>query len=542
MVQTKKVALVAIFIFCLVVQIIPVIRSGTDIGNGFGFWGPNGHDGIWHLSLINHISSPVNINMPIFSGEKLKNYHPFFDVLVAYLANLTRIPSSLILFQIFPVLSAFFYLVFSYKVGSLIIGSKKGGIILMLLNTLNNSFGWVIHLIKDHNLEGESLFWSMQSPSNQLNPPFALSLVMLLILIYILNSRKQLSKKDILSVSLILIFLPVIKAYSAIPAFIIFFFYILKTKKHLKLLLVSLFLSIILFLQFNKNSSSLLIWQPLWFIRSLFESTDKLYFRRFALLAQTHGLKLFIFYLIGVPIFFIGNFAFRLLGLKKLVYTNTWLFRSLLFSILILSLIPLLFIQSGTGWNTIQFLYYAIFLLNIPLASYLAQTKSFIPILIIVVQIPPLLSSLPQYLGKNPPAYLPDSEINCLNFLKQQPPSNILTYPYDEHIKDKLTAPFPLYAYTTTSYVSAYSKNTTYLEDEMNLANSGYDWQPRHQNAQKFFDQENLFQDRGFLLNNQIDYIYLAGEQVNKTHLDLQGLSLKSVYQNSDCQVFKVIK
>jgi len=531
--MAKKTVLILIFIFCLVAQIIPVIRSGTNIGSGVGFWGPNGHDGVWHLSLINHIDNPIDINMPIFSGEKLKNYHPFFDIFMAYISKITTISPSYLLFQIFPILSAFFYLFLSFKIGKLITKSDKGGLILMILNTVNNSFGWIINYIKHGNFEGESLFWAMQSPSNQLNPPFILSLVLLLALIYIL-----LSKKNVYWCLPILVFLPVIKTYSAIPAYIIFLIYTLHAKKHFKIFIISLLFSIILFLQFNKNSQSLLIWQPFWFIRSLFESTDKFYFPRFAALAHTTGFKPILFYLIGIPIFIIGNFAFRLLSFRKRLL-KSWFSLSLYLSIILLSLIPLFFIQSGTSWNTIQFLYYAIFLLNIPLTYYLSKTNIFIPLFIITIQLLPLFASFPQYLGKVPPAFIPNDEINCLNYLKNQSKSIVLTYPYDNYLKNKLATPIPLYAYTTTSYVSAYSGQTTYLDDEMNLANSGYNWQIRRQNSEKFFKQENIFQDRGFLLNNKIDYIYLTN---NPTKLNVDQLYLKSVYQNSSCQIYKVIK
>ena len=80
--KNQKIIFVIIFVICLFIQVIPVIRSGLTYHYGIGFWGPNGHDGIWHLSLINHISNPLEINMPVFSGEKLKNYHPLFDILI----------------------------------------------------------------------------------------------------------------------------------------------------------------------------------------------------------------------------------------------------------------------------------------------------------------------------------------------------------------------------------------------------------------------------------------------------------------------------
>ena len=112
--KKQKIILLAVFLFCFFVQVIPVIRSGLHYSFGVGFWGPNGHDGVWHLSLINHISNPTKIKMPIFAGEYLKNYHPFFDILIAFLSKITFINSSLWLFQIFPIITTILYLYFSF--------------------------------------------------------------------------------------------------------------------------------------------------------------------------------------------------------------------------------------------------------------------------------------------------------------------------------------------------------------------------------------------------------------------------------------------
>lgn len=540
--MAQKLTLTIIFIFCFVAQVLPVIRSGTQIENGVGFWGPNGHDGVWHLALINQISNPFKINMPIMSGEILKNYHPFFDIIIATFIKITSISPSILLFQIFPLVSTFFYLYFSYKVGKLITGTNRGGLTLILLNSLSNSFGFIVTIFKNGNTQGESLFWAMQSTSNQLNPPFILSLVLILALINtLLSNPKKLTKIQQFLVVSILTFLPIIKAYSAIPAFTFFLFYCLSNYKYKKTFFISLFLAVVLFLQFNKNSSALLVWQPFWFIRSLFESTDKLYFPRFANLAQATFIKKIIFYLIGIPIFYLGNFGFRTLSTLKSL-PNNWFKHSINLSIIVLAIIPLFFIQSGTSWNTIQFLYFALFLSNLTLAYFLSKTNILLSVIIISIQLIPLFSSFPQYLGKNPPAFISNQEIACLNYLKSQPKSIVLTYPYDAFVKDKLVTPIPLYAYTTTSYVSAFSSQITYLEDEMNLGNSGYDWQDRRKSSETFFKQENQYQDRGFLLNNKIDYIYLTGNQPHLITFNTNNIYIKNIYQNDICQIYQVIK
>ena len=139
--KNQKIIFLIIFILCLFVQIIPVIRSGLNYNYGIGFWGPNGHDGIWHLSLINHISNPIKIDMPVFAGEALKNYHPFFDILIAYLSKITFIDSSIWLFQLFPIISASLFLYFSFLLGRKVSNSYSGGLILMILKQ-NISFLW----------------------------------------------------------------------------------------------------------------------------------------------------------------------------------------------------------------------------------------------------------------------------------------------------------------------------------------------------------------------------------------------------------------
>lgn len=535
--KKQKIIFIIIFIFCFFIQIIPVVRSGLKYNYGVGFWGPNGHDGIWHLSLINHIQNPLKIDMPIFAGETLKNYHPFFDILIAFLSKITFINSSVWLFQIFPIISSLLFLFFSFKLGEKLTHKFSGGLFLMILNTLNNSFGWIITFIRSGSFNGESLFWAMQSPSNQLNPPYMLSILLLLILIYLLNSQKP---KRII-IFLILIFLPIIKVYSAVPAFIIFAFYVLKNKSYRLTFLFSLFFALLLFFQYNSSSTSLIKFQPFWFINSMIESSDRLYLPKFANIRYTLeasnqiGPRLIAYYLIFSFIFLVGNFAWRLVAVKEF-FQN----KSLLISIFLCSLIPFLFIQKGTNWNTIQFLYYSLFLANIPLAMFLAK-HSKLSLLIIIFNLFPLIGSLPNYLGKNPPTAISTTELEALNFLKQQNPGTVLTYPYDAYLKKTINStPLPIYAYETSSYVSAYSHQKTFLEDEMNLENSGYDWKKRRQDSLDFFAQKNQFSDRGILVNNQIDYLYLPKISLANNPEFAPEMYLEKIYDNPEIVIFKV--
>ena len=153
----------------------------------------------------------------------------------------------------------------------------------------------------------------------------------------------------------------------------------------------------------------------------------------------------------------------------------------------------------------------------------------------------PLFASLPNYTGKIPPTAISNNETLALNFLKQQPAGTVLTYPYDAYLKKSINIiPLPIYAYETTSYVAAYSFHSTFLEDEMNLENSGYDWQPRRQESVAFFEQKNEFSDRGFLVNHQIDYIYVPKIYFSNNPQLSPEMFVEKIYENSEIIIFRV--
>src|SRR3990167_6390213 len=71
-----------------------IVRSGIE-----GFWGPNGHDGVWHVALANSLKRG-SLEMPVFAGERLQNYHIGFDLGLAFLSFVTRISVNRLYFQI----------------------------------------------------------------------------------------------------------------------------------------------------------------------------------------------------------------------------------------------------------------------------------------------------------------------------------------------------------------------------------------------------------------------------------------------------------
>ena len=126
------------------------------------------------------------------------------------------------------------------------------------------------------------MFWAQQSVSTLINPPFALSLVLLLSGLILL-----LKKKNLLLPILCFGVLVQIKAYAgilALGALLIAASYNLWKRKDWSLLKVfsgSLIVSVLLFLPFNKNSGSLVVFKPFWFLETMMGLTDRLGWLRF---------------------------------------------------------------------------------------------------------------------------------------------------------------------------------------------------------------------------------------------------------------------
>ncbi|MCL4383978.1 hypothetical protein M1116_00830 [Patescibacteria group bacterium] len=540
--KINRLLLIVLLLLGIFFQSIPVIRSGLLYPYGYGFWGPSGHDGIWHLTLINHIQNPLNIPQPAMSGEKLVNYHPLYDIIISLFGRITHLSNSFLNFQLAPIFLSSMLIILSFNLGKLLTKSTKGGVLLAFFNVAASSFGWIYTLITTHSLGGESLFWSMQAASTQLNPPFALSLVILLLFLYLLKLQKHL-----LILSFLAVISPITKSYAGLLIFFIFFLYSLNHRRFFKYFLISVLLSIPLFLIYNSASVHLFLVKPLWFVNSMLNSPDRFYLPKVASFIDTSlssnhfDIRFIILEIIGIILFIVGNLGWRFLGLffvpKKDQFLNI-----LFFSLIIFSLIPLLFIQRGTPWNTIQFLYYSLFLANIFLSLFL--TNNHHQSLLLLILITTVLANIPNIssaLGNPSPSALPPAEIKALNFLRHQPGSNILSYPYDPYLRNKFSStPLPLYAYETTAYVSAYSLKNSFLEDEMNLSISGYDYLSRRNAAFTFFKLQNPYQDRGFLVNNRIDYIYIANSQLQAFTPNLQELGLTSVYDEDHVLIFKV--
>ena len=567
----KNVPLVFLILVGSVALSIPMVKSGLVYPFGMGFWGPNGHDGIWHIALINQLAK-FSLENPVFAGSSLTNYHFGFDLLAAFLSRLTGIIPVNIYFQILPPVMAILIGILTFKFVEKWTLSKKAGWWATFFVYFGGSWGWLVSLLRYGKLGGESTFWANQAVSTLINPPYALSLIVLLLgLIKLLDYLKKPNKKNLFICAFLLGILIQIKVYAGVIVFgslacswlATLIFYRVKAKEFFCLFLSTLFIAAAVFLPFNLKATSLLVFSPLWFPRTMIAYSDRLGWFKLenARLAYFHSgkwLKWLLAEGLALTIFILGNLGTRIVGV---CYGGFWWRRKrkvseiellLLFSLGISLVLPLLFIQKGNPWNTIQFFYYFQFLMAIfagvvigGLFEKLGKCRInniliyFTTVLLAVLTLPTTISTLKNdYLPSRPPSRVSIEELEALKFLSEQSEGIVLTYPHSFDWHSKFSEPKPLYAYETTACVSALGSKQTYLEDEMNLEIMGYDWLPRREQSQRFFITADQKWGRNFLLDNKIKYIYLVKGQ--KMNLGLGDINGEKIFENGETVIYRI--
>ena len=542
---------------------LTMVKSGLIYDYGMGFWGPNGHDGIWHIALIKSLARG-SWEMPIFAGESLRNYHVGYDLLLAFISRITRLDPTFLYFQLLPPIMALLIGVLTYKFVLNWRDSKPQALWATFFVYFGGSFGWIVSLLRTGKLGGESMFWAQQGISTLINPPFALSLVLLLWgLIILLKKKKRVL--DYLLAILVFGILIQVKAYAgvlALGALALAGIYKFFKKQGSEILLVflgSLILSLLLFLPLNSGAQGLLVFRPFWFLETMMGLSDRVGWERFAS-AMTNWrlgniwIKAVPAYIVAFVIFWFGNLGTRVV---KEILVVRWLknvkrldWLEVFFASVIVTgaTLPMFFLQKGTPWNTIQFVYYSLFASGLlagvvlgELTQKLGGSRAWVVgIVVVLLTIPTTIATLEHYLPSRPPSMIPTSELKALEFLSTQPDGVVLTYPFDRQKAKAAEAnpPRPLYLYESTAYVSALSGKSVYLEDEVNLDITGYPWRERRNKVEGFLLSLDHSLVREFPRENNIAYVYwLKGQRAT---LGEGQIGMKRIFENDMVEIFRI--
>lgn len=547
----------------VIFQTLPVFKSSLSFSYGIGFWGPNTHDGVWHIALINELIKSVPPENPIYSGIILKNYHFFYDLLIAATNYLSGLPVLDLVFRFYPTLFSFMSGLGSYYLFFRLFGKNNherklqvAAIFSLYLIYFAGSFGWIVEFLRERHIGGESAFWANQAVSFNLNPPFAISLVIIIALFHILFNLTQPFRLRNFSLAILLAgSLLGFKSYGAVLTLlaILFIGLVRRQSTYILIFIGATLISILIFMSNFDITSSLLVFAPFWFIHSMIDSPDRVGWVRLSLarevgFATRNWFKFISAEALSLVIFIAGNLGLRIISLLLLVKIKNIFKNEKLFLIFIFAaisfLIPILFIQSGNPWNTIQFSYYGLYIASLVSGAVLfavAKLPKYIAILVIItiLVLAPINSIVTanSYLGKNPHAFISAKELQGLQFLSNQPDGVVLTFPYDDKLKRKLAEPWPILAYDSTAYVAALSKKSVYLEDEPQNKILLTDYKKRLVASKDFFLKPTS-EGLKFLNDSDIKYVYIP--KIFNVRLDESITKVKNIFENDAVVIYKI--
>lgn len=373
--------LVAGAIFSVLMLSSTIMLSGLQRGNQVVF--QEVHDSSWHLALIDQLTQNIPPAHPSLPTEMLSNYHYFYDVLLAGLVFLSGAPVQPLYFQVFPlVLSSL--LVSSVALLGKQLGGRIGSFGLVYLTVFAGSFAYLIPLFFSGQAWHESSFWVSQTFVMMVNPQVVYTLAVMAIVVWLLSRQSQLALREELLIMLLIATSIGFKSYAWVILVVVYASYCLwnlmvERKKNAVLYgvaMAGLSLPFVwLITGFRSNTFS---YTPLWFVDSMISSPDRLNYIKWLWVAeqyrdQRNWLGLLLLRTIQVLVFYIGNLGIRVIALMApILYVwqgapmatrrlITLSFVGFWFS----SLFPLLFIQTGVVWNSIQFWYYALLFANV---------------------------------------------------------------------------------------------------------------------------------------------------------------------------------
>ena len=574
----KDKVLVLLMFFGILTQGFINFPSGYLYNDGLNFWSSQGHDGLWHVSVMEEIKKAIPPQNPGFSGEVVYNYHYLVDVLMGEFARIFPFFTSLDLyFRFFPIIFSFLLGIGVFAFVSRWQQNITIGYLAVFFTYFVGSFGYIASVIRGGNFfAGEAIFWASQQHTLIGNPPHAISHVFLIS--FFLSFLIYLKQRNIYWMLITFLIGSILAGFKVSGGFVMLvglgaaaLVDFITKRKFLTLILTALLIlsNFITFKLMTKDAASFLIFLPWWFIRVMI--VDKLGLiewenRRQHYLSVgrfTSYLRIGQLELTAFLIFLIGNLGMRVIGFYELI---SMIIRGKLkvfkdpMSVMLLAtmltgfIIPIFFVQKGLIYNNIQFMQYFLFIFGFygAISTYKIlnffksnSAKFIVFILIVALSVPTVIGSLVEFYGpdKAPLSKISNAELDAIRYLREnsKQDSVILNLPYNKYLRNKIEEiTLPIYAWYDTNYVSALSGRASYLASEHVTLLFYPSTQERIDNKGKFFSQTDFEWNRQFLKSENISYLYIPKKEIEVV-LDLEQNTLQTFFENDEVIIYEVI-
>src|SRR3989344_2792821 len=442
---------------------------------GINFWGVHGHDAIWHLAIANVSFNKFPFIAPTFSGENLYGYNYLLDFFIFLLSKI-GISAIFSYFKLLPVVWFILFTTLLLNLARKIKDSPMFVGVFLFLSYFAGSFSYLLTLMQHGTINGSSTLLPQPIMHSMSNLPYAFSLIPFLIIL-ILMKEKNLNLKRVLIMGICIFLIMGLKFYGGVISIFMVMTHVILGKsrlgddsrivvlnndsgrvtiplgtgmtlkiKYLFIICLLIICSILLFYDPIRSfkTGSVFGWSPFALVHTITEEPGNFYLRdltdaRYYIMAQGRigprfiwiefvNLTLFLFFYLGTRFFAFFYIAVQALR-RKLDRFDVIVVFTIFFSILL----TVTLVQKAEWWNTIQFFFYAIFLLTIYLTHLvfdLIRSKKIMFVVlasvIFLLSIPTSIDLIRLFAVTPGAAFVTTDEIESLEFLKKQPQGVVL--------------------------------------------------------------------------------------------------------------------
>lgn len=567
-VDKKDINYLPIVLLMSLIFSLTMLTSG-QFGNNLRFIGVNYSDSFWHLSLINELKFNFPPDNPGFSHIPLKGYHFFFNFLLSTISNLSSLSPPSLYFHFFPLLISFLWGLGVYVLMLKWSNNRKIALWAVFLTLFGGSFSFILRLQGHQGLSMDDAFGMTQPASSLVNPPFSISIVILIgSLFSLLQYFKTRKNNWLIPLCVLAGTITMFKVYAGI--ILLGSFAILTFWEGIKknfVFVLAFAASILLFLityWILRDPSSKLFFFPLWAPHKILEDnlpwygySEKYYtYSRLSVirgLIEIESFALFVFIIGSLGTRIIGILISILFYIKKIKIPSNFAL-GLIFMSFISLLIPLFFIQSGKVFEIIQMTWYFLFFSSLfasfGIGKFLSLKlnkilKFILFVTLILLTLPSAYEKLNSYItssGESISKYY----LEATNFLKKQGnyDSTVLEVPppYVGYSKEGMH-----WWYNTLSSTKllAFSNKRGYLNNE-GITFTGIDADSRVPLIVAILKYEKLSREENYfsyqleigqgLKENRIVYIFSPSPllRLEKTNI------IQKIFQNKEASIYKV--
>ncbi len=421
------------------------------------------HDSLWHIALAETGFNQIPFTNPSQSGSKLSGYNFLLDFLMFCLMKIGISP-WFSFFKLLPLIFIVLYplLIVNYCNKTKKAESQRNAILFFCY--FGSSLGFALSLYHGQSLNNSSL-WQfpsaevLQSGTILHNLQYAYSILVLLGILPLILKKEKNSLKDYLILLVSSFIATGLKLYAGMTIGCLVFFKViydfihvrrvdLSKVRQLAMVILGCALSVLVF--YNPfeltRTGFIFVIDPFAFIHQMIENPFLFYSRnltnaRYYLYAQSgFSRKLIMIEIYSIFLFLIYNLGTRMvlffyLALNCLKKKMTDEIFSLFCTFFVSFIFVILFVQRGDWFNTMQFLFYGVFLMNflagLALEKFTRNKNIISFFLLATVTVLTLLGNvdLLSYYKKSDLKYtlIPDIQVRALNFLRKQPYGDVFT-------------------------------------------------------------------------------------------------------------------